>query len=141
MIVVADTTPLLLLSSIGRLDLLRILYEEVFVPRSVWNEAVAARPTAIGVQELKGASWLSVSDAVEARGLDPSLAAALDEGEAAAIMLAEQMKATLLLIDEKKGRAVARQRGLRIRGTLGVLVEAVVNTSSHSESPSTNSSP
>ena len=39
-------------------------------------------------------------------------------------MLAEQMKATLLLIDEKKGRAVARQRGLRIRGTLGVLVEA-----------------
>ena len=56
---------------------------KVFAPRSVWNEAVTARPAARGVLELRGASWLSVSDAVETSGLDPSLAAALDEGEAA----------------------------------------------------------
>lgn len=124
MIVVADTTPLLYLSSIGRLELLRILYDDVLVPRTVWNEAVTARPTARGVQDLREASWLSISDAVEASGVDPSLSAALDQGEAAAIMLAERVRANLLLIDEKKGRAMARQRGLRIRGTLGVLVEA-----------------
>jgi predicted nucleic acid-binding protein len=85
---------------------------------------VAARPDAPGVSELLAASWIRVNGEAERVGLDPHLIAALDPGEAAAIALAELLHADRLLIDERKGRAVARERGLRIQGTLGLLVEA-----------------
>jgi predicted nucleic acid-binding protein len=123
-IVVADTTPLLYLSRIGRLELLQALYDQIFVPVTVWQEAVAARPDADGVQALRSASWIMISDQAERAGIDASLEATRDPGEAAAILLAELLGADLLLVDERKGRALARQRGLEVRGTLGVLVEA-----------------
>ncbi|MEY4547120.1 MAG: hypothetical protein RL685_3315, partial [Pseudomonadota bacterium] len=120
MIVVADTTPLLYLSRIGRLELLQALYDQIFVPVTVWQEAVAARPDADGVQALRSASWIMISDQAERAGIDASLEATRDPGEAAAILLAELLGADLLLVDERKGRALARQRGLEVRGTLGV---------------------
>ena len=48
----------------------------------------------------------------------------MDPGETAAILVAESLHADLLLIDERVGRAVAQERGLAVRGTLGVLVQA-----------------
>ncbi len=51
MIVVADTTPLLYLSRIGRLDMARALYVEVLVPHEVHEELVEKRPDADGVDE------------------------------------------------------------------------------------------
>ncbi|WP_437610286.1 DUF3368 domain-containing protein [Sorangium sp. So ce834] len=65
-----------------------------------------------------------MNDEIERTGVDPALASLLDPGEAAALALAELLRADTLLIDERKGRAVARARGLRIQGTLGLLVEA-----------------
>ena len=124
MIVVADTTPLLYLSRIGQVELLRHLYQQIFVPATVWHEAIVARPDAVGVESLRNAVWIRVSDQAERAGVEPSLEEALDPGEAAAITLAELLGARILLIDERKGRAVARERGLNVRGTLGVLVDA-----------------
>ena len=124
MIVVADTTPLLYLSRIGQLELLRALYQQIVVPETVWREAVIARPDAVGVESLRNAAWIVISDQAERAGVEHSLEEALDAGEAAAITLAQLLGATVLLIDERKGRAVARERGLNVRGTLGVLVEA-----------------
>ncbi len=124
MIVVADTTPLLYLSRIGRLDIVHAVHAEVVVPVTVWNELVALRPAARGVEDLRAAPWIRVKDDAEQAGIDAALAAALDRGEAAAIVLAELLHADTLLIDERKGRDVARRRGLRIQGTLGLLVVA-----------------
>lgn len=123
MIVVADTSPLVFLSRIGRLELLRALYPEIVVPATVWHEAVVARPEAGGVELLRNANWVVVSDEAERTGVEQSLEEALDPGEAAAITLAVLLNAEVLLIDERKGRAVARERGLSVRGTLGVLVD------------------
>ncbi len=55
MIVVADTTPLLYLSRIGRLDAVHAVHVEVIVPVTVWNELVALRPAAPGVEDLRAA--------------------------------------------------------------------------------------
>ena len=54
----------------------------------------------------------------------PSVDLGLDAGETAAILVAESLHADLVLIDERAGRAVAQGRGLAVRGTLGVLVQA-----------------
>lgn len=124
MIVVADTTPLLYLSRIDRLDIVRAVHREILVPETVWEELVVARPAEPGVEAVRSSPWIRVNDDVERAGIDPALAALLDAGEAAAITLAEVLRADTLLIDERKGRAVARARGLRIQGTLGLLVEA-----------------
>lgn len=119
MLVVADSSPLIYLSRVGVLDILAITFGEVIVPRQVWDEVVTARPGAPGVQALLAATWLHLDErklAEEDLGLDP--------GETAAILLAEQLGADLLLIDERAGRSVAAARGIEIRGTLGVLVQA-----------------
>ena len=89
------------------------------MPRAVWDETVERRRSQPGIDALHQAAWLRVVD-------DPSLELdlGLDPGETAAILLAESLRADLLLIDERVGRKVAQARGLTVRGTLGVLVEA-----------------
>jgi predicted nucleic acid-binding protein len=118
-LVVADSSPLIYLSRAGAIHVLPALFDEVVVPRTVWDEAVERRPSAPGIGALHQASWLRVVD-------DPSveLDLGLDPGETAAIALAESLRADLLLIDERAGRKVAQARGLSVRGTLGVLVQA-----------------
>jgi predicted nucleic acid-binding protein len=69
-IVIADTTPLLYLSRIGQLELLRELHQYIVVPVTVWREVVVARPDAAGVDLLRAASWIAVSDQAERTGVD-----------------------------------------------------------------------
>jgi predicted nucleic acid-binding protein len=118
-LVVADSSPLIYLSHAGILQILPTLFDTIVVPRAVWNEAVERRPAAPGLDLLRQVTWIRVVD-------DPSPAEelGLDPGETAAILVAESLHADLLLIDERLGRKVARERGLTVRGTLGVLVQA-----------------
>lgn len=119
MVVVADTSPLIYLSRVGALGLLHTLFGEVVVPGAVWTEVVEQRTAAPGLDALRIANWLRVVDQEL-----PVLDLGLDAGETAAILLAESLQADLLLIDERLGRRVAESRGLIVRGTLGVLVQA-----------------
>lgn len=107
------------LSRVGALELLATAFGEVVVPAAVWAEVVDARPDAPGVSALRAAVWIRI----DGRELAPS-DLGLDRGETAAILLAELLHADLLLIDERAGRLVAEGRGLIVRGTLGVLVQA-----------------
>lgn len=119
MLVVADSSPLICLSRIGVLDVLASAFGEVFVPAVVWTEVATVRSTAPGVAALHAAKWLRVDN----RAL-PAIDLGLDPGETAAILLAEALHADLLLIDERAGRIIAQERGLVVRGTLGILVHA-----------------
>jgi predicted nucleic acid-binding protein len=121
MIVVADTSPLLHLARIGRLSIVHQALGPVIVPRTVWCELVEAGTRPDVVRALRAASWIAVHDdpAHHDLGLDP--------GETAAILLAEALGADALLIDERRGRAVANARGLAVLGTLGVLAAAKRN--------------
>jgi predicted nucleic acid-binding protein len=65
--------------------------------------------------------WLDVREVPEPR---PSALAGLDAGEAGAIHLAQKVCADLLLLDERRAANLARQQGLEVTGTLGVLLQA-----------------
>ncbi|QLQ31715.1 MAG: DUF3368 domain-containing protein [Candidatus Thiothrix singaporensis] len=126
-IVIADSSPLIGLARIGQLELLHLLYTEIWIPPAVHTELKpdAQRP---GSQKLKAAleaNWLHVasSDQFSAETC-AELLQSLDLGESEAIALAEAMNARFLLIDERKGRMVATRRGLPIAGIGSVLLAA-----------------
>lgn len=121
MIVVSDTTPLNYLILIGQIDLLPRLYRQVVVPHAVVDELHhVRRPQSVRTWIENPPRWLEVRD------VDVSQApqTRLDPGELAALALAEELHADLVLIDERNGRDEALRRNLRVIGTLGVLADA-----------------
>ena len=115
MIVVSDTSPILNLARIGRLELLVSLYEQVLIPPAVSAELAASRSEAFPAIDAASVSWLILSTpADQDRVLE--LRNDLDAGEAEAIVLAVERNAELLLVDERRGRRIAEALGLRITG-------------------------
>ena len=121
MIVVSDTSPVLSLASIGRLDLLPTLYQQVLIPAAVYEELRAGAPA--GHINFESLPWLTVATATDRHRVD-ELRADLDLGEAEAIVLAIERRADLLLVDERRGRRTARASGLTVTGLLGVVTQA-----------------
>lgn len=123
--IIADAGPLIGLARVGLLPLLQALYGTVAVPPQVFQEldVTAARPGSSALRKAAEAGWLvtiGLHDEVERL----SLHGQLDAGESAAILLAEQQGSVPLLIDEKRGRAVARSRKVPVMETGGVLLTA-----------------
>lgn len=118
MIVVSDTSPIFYLVEIGCAEILPALYGEVLVPPAVHKELYHPRSPSLE-WALNPPPWFKV---VAPRAVDDSLQ--LDRGEREAIALALEVGADRVLIDEKLGRKAARERGLRVAGTLGLLVDA-----------------
>ncbi len=116
-LVVADTGPINYLILIGHVDLLPRLFESVLLPHAVERElADLDAPAAVRIWIASPPSWLEIHETV---GL-PQVSG-LDQGETAAIALAESLHADLLLIDERISYRVGQARGLLVTGTLGVL--------------------
>jgi uncharacterized protein len=124
-IVVSDTSVITNLAAIGHLQLLSQLYEEVTIPQRVYRELVDIDPPVPGTLEIQTASWVQVKQVINRQFVESLQAKVrLDPGESEAIALALELKADLLLIDERRGRAEANRLGVRITGLLGILVEA-----------------
>lgn len=123
MIVVSDASPIIALSLIGQLNLLKSLYRQVEVPQAVYQEITYLGEDQKGVQEILQASWISVRH-ISNDVLANALLGELDQGEAEAITLAKEIDAELLLIDERRGRKAATRLGLNVIGVLGILIEA-----------------
>lgn len=124
MIVVSNTTPLIGLASIGRFELLRQLFGEIYIPHAVYEEAVVAGREEGGARkEVLAAEWIK-SLKVKDRLAVEVLLDELDLGEAETIILAREMEADWVLMDEKKGRRKLDQLGLNKIGTLGILLKA-----------------
>ena len=121
MIVVSDTSPILSLALIGRLDLLREIYGSIVIPEAVRQELMVTDHS--GTQEVAQADWIIT------RPIDPDVVLKLlqrevDRGEAEAIGLALQSNADVLLVDERKARHLAAYLELGVVGLLDVLQEA-----------------
>lgn len=121
--VVSNTTPISNLLRIQQLPLLQKLFERVLIPEQVAAELSRGQSILGDWQQAAGAGALSVVE-VKMSPFLHQLEARLDAGEAAAIALANERSADLLLMDEVEGRQVAAYHGLRVVGTLGILIEA-----------------
>lgn len=120
-VVVANSTPLIGLSRIRRLHILKELFGTVVVPAAVFREVSVARGDLPGGQEVRGADWIEVRE-VRGRTVVEILELSVDSGEAEAIALAKEIGADLLLIDDRRGRSAAKGVGLALSGTVGALL-------------------
>ena len=123
MIIVSNTSPILNLIVIGQLDLLKQLYKKVIIPEAVFGEISKLSFGLSDAEQLQALTWIEIREVTD-RSLVEALLPELDRGEAEAIALAKELKADLLLMDERRGRGVASRLGLRFVGLLGILVEA-----------------
>ncbi len=122
--VVANSSVLIALAAIGRLSLLaRRFPDGIVIPQAVWREVVENGEGKPGAQAVSEAEWIE-RRAVRDRDLVVLLLESLDEGEAEAIALSREIGTPLVLLDEKDARRVARRLGLRVLGTVGLLIWA-----------------
>ncbi|MCD6169647.1 MAG: DUF3368 domain-containing protein [Candidatus Latescibacteria bacterium] len=122
--VVANASVLIGLSSIGHLALLYERFPEgVLISRTVWREVVEQGGERPGAREVAGANWIAVRD-VTAQEIVQLLEMELEEGEAETIALAHEVEAKVVLLDERDARQAAKRLGLRVLGTIGILIWA-----------------
>jgi len=121
--IVSNTSPITNLAGIGQLELLHQLYSSLTSPQAVYNEMSTIGRTVPGAFEVQTLPWIMVQPAIDSNKVE-AFRAVLDPGEAEAIVLALELNAELLIIDERPGRAIARQNNIPIIGVLGVLLEA-----------------
>ena len=120
-LVIADTGPVNYLVLIANIDLLPALFDNVILPSVVQAELTDAdAPPSVRNWIADPPAWLEVHETPRNQ-FDQASLEGLDEGETAAIALAISLDADLLLMDDREGVVVARGKGLRVTGTLGVL--------------------
>lgn len=119
MIVVSDTTPLHYLILLDRVNLLPEILGEIVIPTIVCQE-MQAEKTPLKIKEFiaKRPEWLRI---MPTTGIIDIELIEIDAGEREAILLAEELKADGILIDDQAGRLMAKSRGIFVIGTLGVL--------------------
>jgi predicted nucleic acid-binding protein len=123
MLVVSDTSPIINLAAAGQLGLLRQLYGKIVIPQAVHDEiVVAGRGQPVG-QEIGALSWIETWDATNSLVI-ALLMREVERGEAETLALGIEAKASLLLLDERKGRNLAAYLGLPFTGVLDILSEA-----------------
>ena len=106
---------------LNELELLKILYLEIIIPKKVYEELQILVDLEITTREQLAQDWIKIKD-VQSEELVQKFQEELDRGEAEALALAIEIGADYLLIDEKAGRVVARNNQIKILGTIGVLL-------------------
>lgn len=115
-VVISDTSCLIVLSKIGCLNILQTLFGEILITEEIKNEYGEILP-----------DWIIVKKAAS-HEIEKILLLNVDEGEASAMALyLEQTEEALLIIDERKGRIIAQELGIKIIGTIGILIKAEEN--------------
>jgi hypothetical protein len=118
--VFSNTTPFIALAAIGRLDLLPQFFGRVHVTDEVVEECAAGG--LIAVPPLRELNWVVIAASpIQAA---PHILLELDKGEKSTLLAALADAADLVLMDEKIGRNMAEYLGLKVMGTLGVLLQA-----------------
>lgn len=122
MIVISDTTPLISLMKIGRLNLAEYMFGTIQIPNAVYDELVSNPQFEEEAQQIQKSLFIKRVVIEDRKAVDMlRKSTGLDVGESEAIFLSNARGADLLLIDENKGRQVAKKMGLHLMGTVGML--------------------
>ena len=125
MIVISDTTPIISLLKIDRLDLLEKLFGGVQIPKGVFAELTGNPRFKTEADAVQKSAFIQVVSEIDEDYVSLlRRSAGLDLGESEAIYLSDSGKADLLLMDEARGREVAMRMGIRVMGTIGILTLA-----------------
>jgi predicted nucleic acid-binding protein len=121
-VIISNASPLIGLSAIDQLDILKELWTEIIIPEAVYKETVIDGRGKQGADKINAAcgDWIKVA-AVENRSEVEALKTILDNGEAEVIALGQELKAGLLLLDNREPRIFAKSVGMRVIGTVGVI--------------------
>lgn len=123
MVIVSDTTTLSNLFIINKLWILEKLYKNIIIPKAVFFELQKLNSSERNIPIISNSNWISIKE-VNNKDLVLVLSEILDLGEAEAIALAKEENAELLIIDETKGRNIAKKLSIKIVGLLGILIQA-----------------
>ncbi len=125
MIVVSDTTPLISLLKIDRIDLLEKLFGQVLIPQAVFDELTVDERFKLEADQIRQRQFIIIKAIQNPQSANIlKRATGLDQGESEAIILTDELSADVLLMDEAKGRTISFQMGFKIMGTIGVLMAA-----------------
>lgn len=125
MIVVSDTTPVISLMKAGQLELLQKLFGVVYIPEAVFRELIDNEAFYEEMKMIQECEFLYVEEVENGKSVTILRNfTGLDAGESEAIILADEKHSDVLLMDEHKGRQVAKKMGITITGTIGILAQA-----------------
>lgn len=123
MIIVSDTSPIANLLQIKRLELLHTIFGEVIIPPAVEREILALEKFNIDLAVFRSADWIKLCQPVDIGAVN-ILRHDLDAGDSEAIVLAQELKAHWVLLDERAGTQIAESLGLQPIGLVGILIIA-----------------
>jgi predicted nucleic acid-binding protein len=119
--VISNTTPIISLLKIGKLNLLKDLYEKIIIPNAVFQEIENGKHKEY-YQDISKIDWIDIQNISNKESV--LYLFDLDEGEAEVLILAHELNADLVIIDELAGRRYAKNLDLKLTGTIGILLRA-----------------
>jgi uncharacterized protein len=122
LIVVSNSSSLVILAKLDCFELLNRLFAILYIPRSVHHEVVVRGAGLPGAAEVAESKWIQVKPLRNPATLvQAQNKYALGEGELSAIVLAQEIHASLVLLDDSNARKLATMQGLQVRGSVGLL--------------------
>lgn len=124
--VVSNSSPIIHLAKIGKIELLKEYFQIITISEIVYSEYIVEGKDRREVELIKNADWIKVLQ-LKDRNLVRLLQSSLDNGESEAIALSLEIGADLILLDDSDAREKARLYGLKITGTIGILLRAKID--------------
>ncbi len=121
--VIVNSTPLIALCNIGKLDIFKMLYGEITIPKAVYEE-ISAKPDSVCKSMVdESLEWINIEN-IENEMAKLMFKSQLHDGEVEVMILAKENNADLVIIDDGNARKYARYLQLTLTGTIGVLIKA-----------------
>lgn len=125
--IVSNTSPLIYLAKIGKLELLKSLFKEIIIPRQVYDEIMKGKEEnyldALFIESAVKDGWIIINETIIEKEFK-NFSRELDLGELALLSLSIKLKPSLILIDDASARMIAESKGFNAKGTLYVLLKA-----------------